>query len=124
MHIEIDSIPHNKQRYETCGDYRSEGNSDFITVSAMGNPDYEFLVAVHEFIEMWLTRKRGITEESITAFDVEFEANRLEGDFSEPGDDPAAPYVAEHKFATKIERLIAEECGVNWDEYDGVVSSL
>lgn len=124
MHIEIYSIPHDKHRYPTVGDYWQEGNSDFIKVSAMENPDHIFLVAVHELIEMWLTRKRGITEESISAFDIQYENNRPDGDVSEPGGDPEAPYQKEHQFSTKIERLIAEELGVNWAEYDEVVSSL
>jgi hypothetical protein len=42
----------------------------------------------------------------------------------EPGHDPKAPYNKEHIFAEKIERQIAEELGVDWEEYSRVVESL
>jgi hypothetical protein len=52
-----------------------------------------------------------------------YEAKRKPGDTSEPGDDAKAPYHREHVFATKIERLLAVELGVNWRDYDREVSS-
>jgi hypothetical protein len=36
----------------------------------------------------------------------------------EPGDSSEAPYHKEHVFATKIERMIADELGVDWDVYE------
>jgi hypothetical protein len=125
MEIVIMTIPHKEQRYETVGDYwKGLGGSTQIRVSDMDNADYEFLVALHELVEQKLCEKRGIKEEDITAFDIEFENNRAEDDDSEPGDDPMAPYKKEHLFATGIEKLVAAELGIDWKTYDEKVMSL
>jgi hypothetical protein len=125
LSIIIQTIEHSAQRYETVGDwYSSKNGADYISISAMQNVDYEFLVAIHELIEAHLCRKRGISEEAITEFDKQFEEARVEGNIDEPGDSPLAPYQKEHQFATKIERQLAEELGVNWEEYDRTVNSL
>lgn len=125
MNTQIKSIPHNQQRYETVGDYwlDQDGATQF-RVSDMGNEDYHLLVAIHELVEEYLTRKRGIKESDIKAFDEDFEAKRIEGNTDEPGDDLAAPYRKEHCFSENIERQIALELGVDWAEYTRVVESL
>lgn len=130
--IVIETIPHAKQRYETVGDYFTahnwvrigEGLTRQFRVSDMGNPDYEFLVALHELIESHLAQKRGISDAAIDAFDIAFEAARREGDTNEPGNDPRCPVYREHQFATQIEHMVAEELGVNWKDYDRTVNSL
>ena len=104
LKVNIETIPHSSHRYPTVGDYTDHPDSSrSVRVSDMGNVDYEFLVALHELIEQHLCLKRNITDATITAFDVEWEANRLvDGDFSkvfgvtEPGWDPAAPYHKDH----------------------------
>ena len=126
--ISIHVIPHSTQRYETVGDYwhLSENRTE-IRVSMLGNSDYEFLVAVHEFIEQYLCKRRNIPEPIITEFDLEFERLRecgAKGATDEPGHDPEAPYHKEHVFAEKIERQIAEELGIDWEAYSRVVESL
>src|SRR5271165_7158912 len=119
MRIELRTIPHNEQRYETVGDWEIlPDDSILISVSDMGNEDYAFLVAIHEAVEVWLCKKRGITDKAVSAFDIEYEKNRPEGDDSEPGDHPDAPYRKEHFFATNIERIISSELGVDWTVYD------
>ena len=125
MRITLETIPHSRQRYESAGDWREDvsGNAH-ILVSAMGNDDYEFLVAIHELVEMWLCKKRGITDESVTAFDIAFEEKRQPGDLSEPGDDPAAPYQNEHGVATAVERLMCAALGLSWQEYERTVQGL
>jgi hypothetical protein len=123
--INLVTIPHEKQAYPTCGNWIFEdGGSIVIEVSETGNEDYAFLVGIHEMIESWLCRKRGITEESVTEFDIAYEAKRPEGDDSEPGDDPAAPYWKEHQFATQIERQVAEALGVDWSKYEETLYAL
>lgn len=131
LHIYIDTIPHREQRYPTVGDYWRPMLCGYkglhrleVRVSDMQNEDYEFLVAIHELIEEHLTRKRGITEGEITAYDVQYEAARTSESIAEPGDNPDAPYHKEHVFATKIERLLADELGVDWDTYDSIVENL
>jgi hypothetical protein len=125
MNIHLRTIPHSEQRYETPGDWENLPNGLLrISVSDMGNEDYAFLVAIHEAVEVWLCNKRGITDEAVSAFDIEYEKNRPEGDESEPGDHPDAPYNKEHLFATNIERMIALELGVDWELYAQKVMSL
>ena len=130
LHIYIDTIPHSEQRYPTVGDYwRPQVPANAlkrleVRVSDLENEDYEFLVAIHELIEEHLTRKRGISEDAITAFDVAYEAARTEDSINEPGDHPDAPYRKEHFFATSIERLIAAELGVDWMAYSAKIDNL
>ena len=128
LNFNLRVIPHSKQRYETVGDYEFKNNQWDITVSSMDNPDYVFLVMIHELIELYLTQKKDILEEDISKFDIEFEKLREEypkliGSM-ECGDMTSAPYFEEHQFATKIEKLVAEGLGVDWNEYDKIVSEL
>ncbi len=121
--VTIDIIPHKKQRYDTCGDYfRAKGTVN-IRISKL-NADHEFLVALHEFVEWFLVERKGVTIEDIDKFDIAYENNRKEGDTSEPGDDPNAPYFNEHQIATDIEKQLAKNMGVNWQKYDEHVNSL
>lgn len=111
--LEAAVIPHSQQRYDTVGDWIEGhfGTPHRITVSACGNPDYEFLVLLHELVEFWLCRQRGITQESVDAWDQAFAGD-------DPGADPAAPYHREHTFACRIEELMAHEMGIELTEYD------
>jgi hypothetical protein len=122
--IEIKTIPHMMQRYPTVGDYFTRDDKTRFFISEMSNWRYETLVAIHEVVEQALTRYRGIAEHEIDDFDQLYELNRPDGDLSEPGDNPAAPYHYEHVFATSIERMVAQALGVNWEEYDRTVGEL
>jgi hypothetical protein len=125
MKIEVETIPHHEQRYPTVGDYWEEGGAVQIRVSEMHDWRYVILVAVHELIESMLARYRGISEEDIGRFDMEFERKREQGLVGgEPGDAPDAPYRREHFFATNVERLLAAELGVDWEIYETYVDSL
>lgn len=128
MKITIESIPHKHHRYETVGDWFWRKKHLVIRVSKMKNPDYILLVAIHELVEAWLCFRRGISERSVTKFDKEFEEKRSNHQFlggvSEPGDHPEAPYFDEHQFATKIERMVAEELEINWRKYEKTLDSL
>ena len=124
--ISIQMVPHSQQRYDTCGDYWTD---DFgvihIRVSAMGDWRYEFLVALHEMVEKAHTRHLGISEASIDAFDMAYEAARAVDDISsEPGDVPSAPYHMSHRLATAIELVMAKFLDVDWDAYDKKVREL
>lgn len=118
------SRPHQYQRYDTVGDYQESHGVTFFTVSEMGNEDYEALVAVHELVEYLLCKKRGISMQAIDDFDKQYETDRDLGDESEPGWSPDAPYQKEHVFAEKVERMLAEELGIDWDVYDRTVVGL
>ena len=125
MLITIAVIEHDQQRYATCGDWQWDTRGNLlITVSDTGNWKYNLLIARHELDEAVLCRDRGITQKEVDQFDMIYEEQRKEGDFSEPGDSKLAPYYNEHQFATKQEQVMAQELGVDWEEYDKTVSSL
>lgn len=124
MRIIINVIPNDQQRYPTCGDWEWDGDKLTILVSSMKNWRYEMLVAFHELAEALICKHRGIAEKDVIAFDIAFEKARKDDDVSEPGDDPNAPYYAEHQFATCVERLLALELSVNWKKYDDTVTNL
>jgi hypothetical protein len=127
--ISIRAIPHSQQRYETVGDWRFEttiqdGEHLIIHVSKMSDWRYEFLVVVHELIEVFLCRHEGITQKQVDKFDMTYEKKRAEGDTSEPGDAKHAPYKSQHCIATGVERILAAVLGVCWKTYDDEVNSL
>lgn len=126
--IHIKTIPHENQAYETVGNYRDLEGGLLVEVSEMNNPDYEFLVIIHELVEWYLTRKRGISDEQIVSFDKRFEEMRAAyPDIiknAEPGNHPGAPYKLEHRFAESIERRVANELGVEWKAYDEAANAL
>ena len=130
LHVYIDSIPQDQHRYPTVGDYWRPAVKHYclerteIRVSEMQNEAFELCVAIHELVEEFLTRSRGIAEADITAFDIAFEKARAEGSLDEPGDSPDAPYHKEHIIATEIEKLVAAKLDINWDEYEAAINNL
>ena len=122
IHMKV--IPGKDQRYETCGDYFESKGAIQFRISRMFDWRFHMLVFVHELIEWCLVRHRGIKIATIDAFDIQFEERRklgLEKGDAEPGDDRKAPYYNEHQFATKVERMLAKQLGVNWQQYDKAV---
>jgi hypothetical protein len=123
MEITQVTRPVKKMRYPSAGDYLYKLGVDrfnFI-IAEMKNPDYEFLVFVHELIEAYLCWKAKIKEEDITAFDVKFKADGKEG---EPGEDKNAPYFDAHAFASGIEMLCCNKLGIAWNDYDDAINKL
>lgn len=122
--IRIKSIPHKKHRKGigiTSGDWFTKDNIDYIKVSKMSDSRYELLVAVHELIEKSICEQDGITVNMVDKFDSSWkEHNNIE----EPGNDPNAPYHKQHRIAEIVERLLAVELGVDWNQYDKEVMSL
>jgi len=102
LKIVIETVDH--QRYPTAGDWQLKPDGLHIFVSRMSDQRYEFLVGMHEAIEAYLCKQAGISQ-------------------VEPGEDPNAPYHKEHKFASRVERMLAGQLGVNWRAYDREVSS-
>ena len=115
----IQTIPPEQQRYETVGDwyYRNPASLQ-IRFSDLGNEDYEFLIAVHEFIEAYLCRKHDIREADVDTFDMTWTGS------GEPGAAPMAPYHKEHCFAEQVEVHLAAELGINWDAYGKAIDDI
>ena len=80
LNIQIKTIPHHFQEYDTVGNYWRDlsGGQEVleIRVSRMRDRRHEFLVALHELIEAFLCDWRRIPFGKITRFDVEYEKAR------------------------------------------------
>jgi hypothetical protein len=126
--ILIQTISHASQRYQTIGDWQfnASQNSLEVQVSEMDNPDYEFLIGIHEAIEAWLCRKAGIMQEQVDEFDMNWKSPALNGVdiYDEPGNDPAALYHKQHIQAGIIERQLALQLGIEWDRYEAALENM
>jgi len=123
MEIFIKAQPYQDMRYSTCGDYwfdAEEGRYD-IRVVETGNDDYDFLIMLHELIEMYLVKKRGISEPDIMAFDIKFDESDKEG---APGDEIDCPAYKEHQFAEGMERIMCNEMNIPWHTYSDIIDGL
>jgi len=125
MKIIIETIPHKEQRYPTVGDWFYDPDGTLhIKVSQLSDWRREVLIAVHELVEVVLCKNDGISQDVVDQFDFQIEENRKEGDLSEPGDDPSAPYRKQHCLATGVERVLSAELGVAWSDYEKELESL
>lgn len=117
MKIVIESIPHKNQRYDTLGDWWFDDDGTLqirVSEDETSHPTeyHQFLVALHELVEVQLCKMRGISQKQVDDYDIGgqdyFKENGLE-----PGDQPDAPYRREHRFAMLIEHLMAHELGIS-----------
>lgn len=117
-HIEYKTIPHKEQRYDTAGDYFNEYKIDRYRVSKLYDGwRAELAVLVHEIVEFQLCKEAKIKEQDITKFDIE-------SNHADPGTLRHCPYYKQHKIATKIERYIIKELGLDWMKYDESFNKL
>ena len=119
--VTIDVIPHQLQRYDTCGDYVYNQDERYLQIRVSQTDDWReaMTVAVHELVEALLVVQRGISEPQISAFDQKFG-----GDVDEPGEHPESPYYDEHLVATVVERAMAHELGLHWPTYEEHIYAL
>lgn len=124
--IRIKSIPNDRMRIPGgVGDYWYDEEGVLqIRVVEMGNEFFEKTVVVHELIEEALTKKRGLPEPEIQAFDEYYDQRVKMGlipEGGEPGFDPNACYKNEHAFATGVELGMCALANVSWKEYGEAV---
>lgn len=128
MRILIETIPHESQRYKTCGDWILEKDGTLhVLISETGNDDYNFMIGIHEVIEQFLCKKSGIAQQEVDEFDMAYEERRKKSittDNSEPGDNRFAPYERQHNIASGIERILCAELGVKYQDYETTLNSL
>lgn len=127
MEAKIKTIPHSEMPYPTAGNWRVDDGLIEVEVADMKNEDYHFLVIVHELIEAYLCKRAGITQESVDAFDIEFEKQRSKSltlSTAEPGDNRFAPYERQHNIASGIERILMAELGVKIQDYESAINAL
>jgi len=117
--IKIRFVNHQEQRYDTAGDYYLEGKTLHMRISkcedeksGKRNRLMEFLILIHEMVEVLLVIARDISIDKIDEFDMSFKGE------GEPGDDPVAPYYKEHQFATLVDKQMAVELGLSRKEFE------
>ena len=125
MKITIEFIDHTKQRYPTAGDWQFAPNGDLkIRISETGDKRFNLCVAVHELVEAIVCDMDGINQSTVDKFDMDYEDKREDGDETEPGDSPKAPYFKQHFLATTLERQLAIALDVDWIEYEKTLLAL
>lgn len=129
--LDLRTISHRRQRYDTSGDYFKRGPQWFFRISRMKDKRYCWLVLCHEFIEWCLCQLHSIKQKDIDRFDLAYEARRNHKRTpcgckyrEDPGDDIHAPYYQEHRVATQCEQIIAKALDVEWDKYEQAVDQL
>jgi len=116
IHIDFSPTP---QRNQQIGDYGTTPECVWFKITTFPDkPAYAMACLLHELVEKFLNDQRGITDESVDAFD---EANQEDDD---PGMLPAAPYHKTHLAADAIERMFILLAGEDWAEYDAAVMEL
>lgn len=117
--IIIEFTPAKDMRYRTLGDYfkDADGNTtiqvsdEHYTGNGLASDEERFLIALHEMVEMRLCLSRGITFETVDAFDLGKSEYAQLYDL-ELGDMEGCPYGKEHRFAMLMEQLMAHELGI------------
>ena len=118
--IVVETIPHDQQLYDTVGDWRFEPQTGtlVVLVSDFGDWRASMAVALHEQTEAMLCILRGVTEESVSNWDLE----HLDSD--DPGNIPEAPYHMEHRTAMHVEYIFAIEAYPEVKAYDATLDKL
>jgi hypothetical protein len=85
-----------------------------LQIRIVDHLSYDVYVKIlfHALTEALLCLHRGISEKSVTDFDLDFEKKRDAGIYDasqEPGEHVLAPYRHEHAFAMVIESLVYAE---------------
>lgn len=124
--VEIQTIDHKNHRYPTVGDWQffpEEGHL-LVLVSDTGEWRTNQAIAVHELIEALLCISDGVNQKDVDDFDILYEKHKPEEDPSEPGDSKYAPYRHQHAIASAVERLLIEELGTSWADYESDLEAL
>jgi hypothetical protein len=127
VRIVIETVNHSKQRYCTCGDYWIDKKGTIqIRISKM-DWKLQWLVIVHELVEIFLCLLRGIEFGDIDKYDIKFESDRNNGErgeTDEPGDGIDSPYRDEHCISVGFERVLCGIAMIPWRIYENVVNNL
>ena len=124
--ITVELVKHSEQRYDTVGDWQFDPGmiapgstrSLKIKVSETGVPEYNQLLTIHEIIEAVLCKNAFIGENEVDHWD---QSHLVSPD---PGSIKGCPYYDQHRMASIIERMLADEMGVDWDDYEKTLEEL
>ena len=101
--------------------FDADGNCQ-VRVSRMSDWRRETILAFHEAVEAVLCKYNGVTVEQVDIFDSPFEL--AHDNVTNVGDKTDAPYRREHCFATAVERILAGELEVPWQDYDDELAAF
>lgn len=123
MNIHLKVVPPSEMRPEVDGvDWYWDAAGDLqVRVAPMSDWRCEVLLGIHEMVEAILCQHNGVSQADVDRFDQEYD--KTHSTDCNAGDDPKAPYVREHCFATAVERMMAAEMDVNWESYDKELAS-
>jgi hypothetical protein len=125
--IIIETVENSELRYATLGDwfYNPADKSYHIHVARFAeleetegltySQQYEWLIALHEIVELYMCLSNGVSQEDVDKFDMGI-GNGLQ----EPGNDTSAPYYEEHQTAMSVEILLAQTNGLSIRDYEEV----
>lgn len=118
--IVIKTIPVEEQRYNTAGDYWETETEIHFRISKQQDERSEVAILLHEVTEFFLTKQQGISEEEITAYDLDWEERFKRGDVKadEPGMENDCPYKDEHETSLMIEKIFCWAAGIDWKKHD------
>src|SRR5271168_124496 len=93
--VTIEVVKPKEMRYRTVGDWFYSADPTFlvIQIADTGNWKYNFLVGVHELVEVLLCTNDGVTAKQVDRFDLAHQ------DDEDPGTHPKAPYHKQHLIA-------------------------
>jgi len=123
MKIIIETVPKSALRYSTVGDwfYNDKEKCWYIQVAEFAEKKgeyfsyeehFEYLIAIHELVEMFLCQSEMIDQKTVDKFDMETGKNS-----PEPGDESDSPYYEQHQIASAIETLLVEATGITIGSY-------
>lgn len=128
--VEIEVVKPRKQRYATAGDWLivpGMGDKKVLVVRVTDTGDWRsnMAIAQHEFFEACLCLANGISQQQVDQYDISFEAHRQDGDKSEPGMQPDAPYHRFHILACALEMVFVDNCPqLAWERHEAMVDKL
>jgi hypothetical protein len=114
LSIDIKQIPQDRMRYNTSGDWQFDqagGLHIRVSVEKDDGEHQAFLYALHEMVEAYLCKAKGITTQQVDDFDMDRSEYCAENDL-EPGDMKESPYRLQHRQAMLIEHLMANFLGL------------
>ena len=114
--IVIEVIPYKKMYMEYFGDFYWEKDGTLqIRVAQYPNEIQDVGTIVHEFLEAWKLKVKGVSVKDVEMFDKEHE------DHDDPGCLKDAPYHKEHMESLYIEKIICKQMGFDWNTYYTIV---
>lgn len=126
--ISIKIIPIKEQPFTTLGHwFEKEDNSFCILLTEMKDWRYVALVFIHEFTELFICWKEGITTDMADNFDSLWESELKKGLHKieqEAGFDKRCPYRKGHVWGVRMERLFSWLLGVKWSKYVSYCNEL